>query len=87
MVYDQKTVFEILFLVSKRNIANYYRKELQRIVDGEAAIHVLSDGPRKRLRSYGILLGGNRRGSSKVSPCIHELYEPDPELDEALANL
>ena len=87
MAYDQKSVIEILYLVSRRNIAHYYREELQRIVDGESAIHVLPNGPRKTLMYYHILLGGKRRGSNKVCPCIHELYEPNPELEKALASL
>jgi len=87
MAYNQKSVIEILYLVSRRNLAQYYRKELQRITDGESATRVLPNGPRKSLHKYGILLGGKNRGPNKVCPHLHELYKPNPELDKALASL
>ena len=85
MAYAQKSMVEILYLVSKRNVAHYFRKEIERIANGESSIFVLSEGARKRLTSYDIL--DSRKGRSKVNPNVWELYDPDPELYATLADL
>jgi len=51
VAYDQKSKVAILFEVSKRNFANYYKDELQRVADGEAASQVIPKGARKTLVS------------------------------------